>query len=140
MGFWGHAFESLSDNLEIAGAAALDVADNLNPLSDQFLSGDAKRTATVVEEQLAHEDGREVDNSRIERSSHGGVERIVDAGKATTAQVGDVVAEVADGAAGAAGGALDLLTNKWFLLVAAVGIGLAVAAPYLAPVVARVTK
>lgn len=139
MGFWSDAFEDLSDNAAIVWAAVGDINDNLNPLSDQFLSGEARRTATEVEEQLAREQGREVDPRRIAVSSSGGLERIAEAGTQTGKDVGHAVASTLESGGKLAGGALDLLSNKWVLGGLAVVVVLAVAAPYIAPAVARAT-
>lgn len=137
MGFWSDAFSDLGDNLALVVAAGSDVVRNVNPLDDAFMSGDANNTAAVVEHQLARDQGREVDRARIEASAEGGLARIKDAATQTGGQVADVAGDVLDAGGKVAGGALDLLTNPWFLGAAALLLGAAIAAPYVAPVLAR---
>lgn len=129
-GFWEHAFSSLGDNVALVNDAIGDLQDNLNPFSDQFMTGDAKRTATEVETQLARDQGRAVNQARIDASSHGGVTTIKDAGVKTGHQVATTAGHTI-------GTGLDLLTNKWFLAGVALVVVLAVAAPYVAPVLGK---
>lgn len=120
--FFTHAFSSLGDNLTIVGAVAEDTWD-------AWWSGskDAPNTAKAVEEIRAREQGRDVSQAKIDKSSKGGMELIDKAKDMTVAQVGEKVGDVASGV----GGILDLVTNKWFLGLAAAGVVLFVAAPYV---------
>ena len=132
-GFWAHAFDDLGDNLSILGAVAEDVVDNANPWSEEFLSGEAKNTATEVERQLAADEGREVDQGRIDRSSAGGLElvsvAITETGSDVKAAAGSAVSTVGS----AAGGVLDAITNPWVLGTVGVLVLAILAAPYVIP-------
>jgi hypothetical protein len=140
MGFWEHAFDSFGDNIDILGAVVEDAADNLNPWSDQFLSGDAKNTATVVETQLAAEGNRDVDQSRIDRSAAGGLELIEEGVSATGGDVKAAAGTVLDSAGKVAGKALDALSDPWLLGALGFAVIAIVAAPYVVPAVVAVTK
>jgi hypothetical protein len=139
-GFWEHAFDSFGDNIDIIGSVLEDVADNLNPLGDQFLSGDARNTAETVERQLAAAEGRDVDQSRIENSAQGGLELIDEGVRATASDVQAETGKVLSGAAEVAGGALDLVTNPWVIGAVGVVVLAVFAAPYVVPAVVAVTK
>lgn len=122
MDFWEHAFDSLGDNFMIAWAASADLAENLNPLSDQFLSGDAINTAREVEEQRARDEGREIDPERIRQSASGGLELIEEGAGQTAAAVGHEVGTV-----------VGIVTNPW-VVGAVVTLAIAIlAAPYVVP-------
>lgn len=132
-GFWSHAFDSLEDNVDLFFAAVEDLSDNLNPLSDQFLSGDARNTATEVERQIARDEVREVDPARIERSAAGGLGTLRDAAEGTAAEIKAAAGETLDTTAQVVGGVLDALTNPWVLgTIGLVVVGVLVA-PYAVP-------
>jgi hypothetical protein len=81
------------DNAKLVATAMDDWHGNLNPFDDRFLTGDAPNTAREVEEQLAREQGREVDQDRIDRSSQAGLELI---GRAAYETAEEITEEVAD--------------------------------------------
>lgn len=140
MGFWSDAFDSLGDNLTLVGKVAEDVVGNLNPLSEQYATGDARNTAAEAERQNAAREGRAFDEKRAESSGKGGLTVVKDATKETIANVAKKTGETVDGAGKVAGGALDLFTNPYVLAgIGAVVLAILVA-PYAAPVVAKVLK
>lgn len=137
MAFWEDAVSSFGDNLSLVKSAVLDGADNLNPFSDQFLSGDAKRTAEEAERQNAERAGRAYDEKRAAASSQGGLSTIYEGARATSADVGQKAASAIDTGAKAAGSALDALTNPWIVVPALLLVGLVVAAPYVTPLIPK---
>jgi len=137
MGFWSNAFSDFGDNLTLVETSILDAADNLNPFSDAFLSGDAKRTATEAERQNAEREGRAFSERRAQDSAKDGLSTISVAVTTTKEQVGQKAGELVDGGAKAAGGLLDALTNPWIVVPALVLVGLVVAAPYVTPLLPK---
>jgi hypothetical protein len=135
MGFWTDALDDLGDNLSILVAAGGDVADELNPFSDGFADGKARRVAEEVERQNAKNEGREYDPSRVERSEQGGIARIKEGVVKTGEDVSTIAKDAAKDALDAAGTGLDLLSNKWFWYglgaVAVVGVVAVYGAPLL---------
>lgn len=139
MGFWEHAFESFGDNLSIIGSVAEDVAGNLNPFDDQFLSGNAENTATEVERQIALEQGRDVDPVRADVSAAGGMNLIRDAATNTAGDVKAAAGSALSTAGKAAGGVLDAITNPWVIAVVGTLVLAVFAAPYVIPAVKAAT-
>lgn len=137
MSFWEDAFTNIGDNLTLVKTAILDGADNLNPMSDQFLSGDAKRTAAEAERQNAEREGRAYDERRAKESAEGGLENIPVAVRLTVDNVGKKTGEVLAAGGKAAGSALDALTNPWIVVPVLVLVGLVVAAPYVTPLLPK---
>jgi hypothetical protein len=137
MSFWEDAFTGLSDNLTLIGTAVLDGTDNINPFSDAFLSGDAKRTAAEAERQNAEREGRAYDERRAEASAKGGLATIEEGVRATGADVGKKAGEVLSAGGKAAGSALDALTNPWIVGPVLVLVALVVAAPYVTPLLPK---
>lgn len=125
----GDFLSNLWDDATIAVAAYTDVVDNLNPFSDSFLSGEAKNTALTAEVQNAERENRPVDVNHIISSGKDGVGKIGDAANDTVSQVLDKVEDATS---------FGLKALPWVLgAVAAVGL-LAVAAPYVSPVLRRI--
>ncbi len=137
--FWDHAFESLGDNVSILGSVLEDVADNLNPFSDEFLSGNAESTATEVERQLALEQGRDFDPVRADVTAAGGMDLIRDAASATGDDVKAAAGSALSTAGKAAGGVLDAITNPWVIGVVGTLVLAVFAAPYVIPAVKAAT-
>lgn len=137
MAFWEDAFTSFGDNLTLVKTAILDGADNLNPFGEQFLSGDAKRTAAEAERQNAEREGRVYDERRAQASAQGGLELVTEGVRATATDVGKKAGTALETGAAAAGSALDALTNPWIVVPALALVGLILAAPYVAPLLPR---
>lgn len=137
MGFWTDAFSGLADNLTLVETSILDVTDNLNPFSEQFASGEARRTAAEAERQNAEREGRVYDERRAENSSKDGIATVYEGVRATSSDVGTKVGDVVDTGAKAAGSALDALTNPWIVVPALILVGLVVAAPYVTPLLPK---
>lgn len=127
--FWEHAFDSLGDNLEIIGAVQADVIGNLNPFSDQFLSGDAYTTASVVESQNARDENRPIEPNRIHASGDGGLALISEAASETASQVKT-----------AAGDVVSFVTNPWVIGGVVTVVVAIFAAPYVVPALKAVTS
>jgi hypothetical protein len=131
-GFWSDAFDNIGNNLRLVGAAVADATDYTS-----WVDGRASRTAAEVERQKAEAEGRAYDAGRAQRSAEGGLARIGEAAAATAGDVAKAAGKAADKAGAVAGGLLDALMSPWVLAGLAVVVGLVVAAPYVAPVLAR---
>ena len=137
MGFWTDAFSSLGDNLTLVETSVLDATDNLNPFSEQFLSGEARRTAAEAEKQNAERAGRVYDERRAEASGKEGLATISQAVKDTGSDVGAKAGAALETGAKAAGSALDAITNPWIVVPVLLLVGLVVAAPYVTPLLPK---
>lgn len=139
MDFWTHAFDSLGDNLSIIGAVGSDLLANVNPFSDEFLTGDATATATEVERQIARDQGRQVNPQRIDASKGGGLGTVRDATAKTVDDTKAAAGQALDTAGKAAGGVLDAITSPWVLGALALVVAGVLAAPYVVPAYRAVT-
>lgn len=80
--------DEFTDNLAVVNAAAADAIDVRN-----WFTGEAPRTAAIVEEQIAERENRPVSQARIDASAKGGLGTIKDAGAATVNDVAEKAKE-----------------------------------------------
>lgn len=123
---WGvSAASNLGDSARLVSTAIQDTVNQVNPFSDDFLSGDAHYTAEEAERQNAARQGREYSQARADFSAHGGLSTIADAGDATVSDVKEAAGKVADAAVETvkkAAGVLDWLLTPTGILLSLGGV------------------